>query len=184
MELQVYSNEYGRSVNLLHTLNPFNVFYDNVDKLIEPGFTTKYTPVSDHLATFIKDTLYPNEEMDKYLEWFDLFEFLFCLKSLQIDESRYFGAFSYRIDTREFISNAIQEAILNKSRLGVAISTLFGGNQELERIAKVYDSIVSKIIWDFGRFAPIQISKLMKLAKDNQKIISYREWLNNQNKYN
>jgi hypothetical protein len=118
MELQIYSNEYGRSVNLLHILNPFNVFYDNVDKLIEPGFTTKDTPVSDHLSTFIKDTLYPNEEMDKYLEWFDLFEFLFCLKSLQIDESRYFGAFKYRTDTREFISNAIQEAVLTKSRLG------------------------------------------------------------------
>ncbi len=166
MEQIIYSSEYNSDLSLLQILNPYNVFYDNVDKYIEPGFTTRHTPVSDHLATFIKDTLYPNEELDRYLEWFDLFEFLLCLKSLQMDGSRYFGAFSYRSQTSRFITKAVQDSVLNKSRLGVFISNLFNGTQDLERIAEVYDSIASKVSWDFGRFNPLQISKLIKSAKE------------------
>jgi len=166
MEQIIYSSEYNNDLSLLELLNPYNVFYDNVHKYIEPGFTTRHTPVSDHLATFIKDTLYPNEELEKYLEWFDLFEFLFCLKSLQMNGSRYFGAFSYRSQTSRFITKAIQESVLNKSRLGVFISNLFNGNQELEKVAEIYDNIASKASWDFGRFNPLQISKLIKSAKE------------------
>jgi hypothetical protein len=166
MEQIIYSSEYNNDLSLLELLNPYNVFYDNVHKYIEPGFTTRHTPVSDHLATFIKDTLYPNEELERYLEWFDLFEFLFCLKSLQMNGSRYFGTFSYRSQTSRFITKAIQESVLNKSRLGVFISNLFNGNQELEKVAEIYDNIASNASWDFGRFNPLQISKLIKSAKE------------------
>ena len=183
IERQIYSLEYGREYNLVSSIHPLRVFTDNAGKFVEPGFTQRYTPVSDHLATFIKDNLYPNEELEKYLEWFDLFEFLVCLKSFQLNGTGHYGSFVYRTDTRRFIFNSIQEAVLIKSRLGIAISKLFGGSQELEKVVQDFDSKVSKIQWDYGRFTLPQISGLIKQAKDQQKIISYREWMNNQNNY-
>lgn len=183
IERQVYSYEYAGEINLVSSIYPRQVFYDDTDKFIEPGFTKRYTPVSDHLATFIKDNLYPNEELKKYWEWFDLFEFLICLKSFQLNGGGHYGSFTYRTDTRRFIFNSIQEAVLSKSRLGVAILELFGGIQELEKCVQDFDSKVSKI-WDYGRFTLPQISGLIKLAKSTQKIIGYSEWVNHQNKYN
>jgi hypothetical protein len=183
IERQVYSYEYGGEINLISSIYPLQVFYDNTDKLIELGFTKRYTPVSDHLATFIKDNLYPNEELKKYWEWFDLFEFLICLKSFQLNGGGHYGSFTYRTDTRGFIFNSIQEAVLSKSRLGVAILELFDGIQELEKCVQDFDSKVSKIR-DYGRFTLPQISGLIKLAKSTQKIIGYSEWVNHQNKYN
>jgi Domain of unknown function (DUF4062) len=179
MERQIYSREYDTELKLVEAIDPRYVFYNNIQKLIEPGFDRKFTPVSDHLAPHIKDKLFPTEEEIRYLDWFDLFEFLVSLKSVQLDiDHPYFGSFTWRTETNRLIFKAIQEAALSQGKLGIAISNLFNGAEELETVAGKYDSISSKIHWDFGRgSAPTYISKLVRLAKAEQKVISYRELL-------
>ncbi|MFM7909673.1 MAG: hypothetical protein ACKPA9_32360, partial [Microcystis sp.] len=68
---------------------------------------------------------------------------------------------------------------LEKSRLGIAISKLFDGSQQLEEVAKKYDEIASRVRWDFGRGgAPAYIDKLVQLAKNGQRVTSYRDLFN------
>ncbi|MBW4538751.1 MAG: DUF4062 domain-containing protein [Myxacorys chilensis ATA2-1-KO14] len=180
IERQVYSREYDRELQLVEAVDPRYVFYHNIQKLIEPGFDRRYTPVSDHLAPLLKNKLYPNEVEARYLDWFDLFEFLVSLKSVQLNrEHPYCGSFTWRTETNRFIVKAVQEAVLEQGRLGRVISSLFNGTQELEAVAQRYDEIASQIRWDFGRGgAPAYISKIVQLAKTGQKVISYRELLN------
>jgi nucleoside 2-deoxyribosyltransferase len=180
IERQIYSQAYDRELKLVEVVDPRNVFHLDVKKFIEPGFDRRYTPVSDHLAPLIKSKLYPNEVEARYLDWFDLFEFLVSLKSVQINRDYpYFGSFTWRKETNRFIIKAIQEATLEKSRLGIAISQLFDGNQQLEEVAKKYDEIASEICWDFGqRVAPTYIYKLIQIAKSGQRVISYQDLFN------
>ena len=179
VERRIYSREYDRELELVEAIDPRYVFYHDVQKLIEPGFDRRYTPVSDHLAPLIKDKLYPTEEEARYLDWFDLFEFLVSLKSVQIGRERpYFGSFTWRTETNRFIVKAVQEAVISQSRLGTSISNLFGGTQELETVAETYDSIAS-LSWNFDRSgAPAYISRLVRLAKTEQKVTTYRDFLN------
>jgi nucleoside 2-deoxyribosyltransferase len=183
IERQIYSREYDRELPLVAAIDPRYVFYHDVQKFIEPGFERRYTPISDHLAPLIKSKLYPNDVEASYLEWFDLFEFLVCLKSVQLNrEDPYFGSFAWRTETNRFIVKAIQEASLEKSRLGIAISKLFDGSQQLEEAAKIYDKIAGQVRWNFGRGGvPAYISKSIKLAKNEQRVISYRDLLNRLN---
>ena len=183
IERQIYSREYDRELQLVEAVDPRYVFYDDTQKLIEPGFDRRYTPVSDHLSPLIKNKLYPNELEAKYLDWFDLFEFLVSLKSVQLNrESPYYGSFSWRTETNRFIVKAVQEAVLEQSRLGRVISSLFGGTQELEAVAQRYDEIASKTRWDFGRGGvPAYISELIQLAKNGHKVTSRRDLLNRSN---
>lgn len=180
IERQIYSREYDRELQLVEAVDPRYVFYHDVQKFIEPGFDRRYTPVSDHLAPLIKSKLYPNEVEARYLDWFDLFEFLVSLKSVQINrEHPYFGSFTWRTETNRFIVKAIQEATLEKSRLGIAISKLFDGVQQLEEVAKKYDEIASQVRWNFGRGGPpAYIDTLVQLAKNGQRVISYRDLFN------
>ena len=180
IERQIYSREYDREFPLVEAVDPRYVFYHDVQKLIEPGFDRRYTPVSDHLAPLIKQKLYPNEVETRYLDWFDLFEFLVSLKSVQLNrEHPYFGSFTWRTETNRFMVKAVQEAALEKSQLGVAISKLFGGAKELEEVSQRYDDLASQIHWDFGRGGvPAYINKLIQLAKNGQRVISYRDLLN------
>lgn len=180
LERQIYSREYDREYQLLEAVDPRYVFYHDIQKLIEPGFDRRYTPVSDHLAPLIRDKLYPNEEEARYLDWFDLFEFLVSLKSVQRNNSYpYFGSFTWRTETNRFIIKTIQKAALEQSRLGLVILNLFNGIQELEVAAEKYDRLANQTRRDFGRSgAPAYISKLIQLAKTEQKVISYRDLFN------
>lgn len=179
IERQIYSREYDRELQLVEAIDPRYVFYHDLQKLIEPGFDRRYTPISDHLAPLIKSKLYPNEVEARYLDWFDLFEFLVSLKSVQLKiEHPYFGSFTWRTETKRFIVKAIQEATLEKGRLGIAIAKLFDGSKRLEEVAKIYDDLASQVRRDFGRGgAPAYISKLIQLAKNGQSVISYRDLL-------
>jgi hypothetical protein len=180
IERQIYLQEYDRERQLVEALDPRYVFYGDVQKLIEPGFERRYTPVSDHIAPFIKDKLYPTEEETRYLDWFDLFEFLVALKSVELDRANpYFGSFTWRTEANRFIVKAFQEAALEQGNLGRAIATLFSDTQNLEIVAERYDNIASKSKFEFGRANAFPyISKLIKLTKTGQKITSYRDLLN------
>ena len=127
--------------------------------------------------------MYPSEVEAKYLDWFDLFEFLISLKSVQQNrEHPYFGSFSWRTETNRFIVKSVQEAALGRSKVGKSILYLFEGIQELEAVAQRYDEIASKTRFDFGRNGAIPyVSKLIQLAKIEQKVISYRDVLNRLN---
>jgi len=92
LERQIYLLDSEREFNLIDVLDPRYVFYEDIGRLIEPGFERRYTPVSDHLAPLIKSKLYPHEEEVQYLNWFDLFEFLLSLKSVHLNgQYPYFG---------------------------------------------------------------------------------------------
>lgn len=177
LERQIYSIEYEREFNLVNVLDPRYVFYHDLGKLIEPGFERRYTPVSDHLAPLIKSKLSPNEEEAKYLNWFDLFEFLVSLKSVHLNEEHpYFGSFTWRWETNRFIIKSIQDAVLQQGRYGAAILTLFNGEAGLERTAQRYDTIASQTRSDFGRAGPpTYVNQLIQLAKAGKRITSYRD---------
>jgi hypothetical protein len=81
-----------------------------------------------------------------------------------------------------FIAIAVQDAVLEQNRLGRAISSLFGGTQELEAVAQRYDEIASKTRWDFGYGGvPAYISSLVQRAKNGHKVTSRRDLLNRSN---
>lgn len=183
IERQVYYREYDRELLLVESIDPRCVFCQDIQRFIEPGFERRYTPVSDHLAPLIKSKLYPNEVEARYFEWFDLFEFLVSLKSVQLNRDYpYFGSFIWRTETNRFIIKAIQEAVLEKGRLGIAISQLFYGKEKLEEVAQRYDDLASQVRSDFGRRgAPAYIGKLIQLAKAEQRVISFWEFFNRSN---
>ena len=176
IERQVYLRRYDKELQLLEAVDPRYVFYGDVQKIIEPGFDRQFAPVSQHLDILIKDKLYPHETAVEFSEWFDLFEFLVSLKSVQLNYEPYFGSFTWRTETNRFIFKAVQEAVLEQNRLGKVISNLFNGSQELEAVAEKYDDIASNLRWGFGRgSAPSYISKLIQMAKSEHKVTSYRD---------
>jgi hypothetical protein len=83
----------------------------NIDKIIEFGFWNRYTPVSDHLASVVKNLLYLNEQENRYLQWFDFFEFLFSFKMTQQISKTYFGSFSWRLENNSRIQRFIFKQI-------------------------------------------------------------------------
>lgn len=180
VERQIYSREYDCEFNLLDKVDPRYVFYDNISKLIEPGFERRFTPVSDHLCPMIKNMLYPNEEETEYFNWFDLFEFIVSLKSVQLGNNYpYFGSFTWRRETNRFIIKSIQDTALRKGKYGTKISDFFNGDTNLKIAAQNYDNIVNQVHWDFGRgSAPNYIELLIELAKAGKRVTTYRE-LNN-----
>lgn len=177
LERQIYLLESEREFNLIDVLDPRYVFYEDIGRLIEPGFERRYTPVSDHLAPLIKSKLYPHEEEVQYLNWFDLFEFLLSLKSVHLNgQYPYFGSFTWRWETNRFIIKSIQDAILQQGRYGSAILTIFNTEADLERTAQNYDTIASQTRSSFWRASPHKyVSKLIQLAKSGKRITSYRD---------
>lgn len=173
----VYSNQYSRDDRLLNTIDPRYVFYDNMSGMIEPGFERRFTPVSDHLAALLKNKLYPNEEEARYLNWFDLFEFLLSFKSVQqLDTHPYFGSFIWRWETNRFIFKMIQDAAIQQGRYGEVISNFFGGQARLEEIAVRYDNIAGKSQRDFGHGGPpTYTTQLIQLSKTGVSVSSYEE---------
>lgn len=179
-ERSIYSREYDREFNLTEKLEPRYVFYHDLGKLIEPGFNNRFTPVSDHLTQLLKIKLYPNEEESRYIDWFDLFEFLLSLKSVQMGEDYpYYGSFTWRTDGRRMLIRVMQEATLGQGRYGVAIQNLFNGRGDLKQAAESYDNIASQKRFDFGRAGPPSYIKLLiELAEAGKRIGSYRELVN------
>jgi hypothetical protein len=175
-ERQIYSREYDLEMHLLHMLHPAYVFYHDISKLIEPGFDRHHTPVSDHLNPLIKNTLYPNEEERKYLDWFDLFELLISIKGVQMcNDYAYFGSFTWRNETNRFIIKSIQDAAIRQGKYGIAISNLLNGDTGLIEAGQKYDEIVREIRWGFGRSAPDYVGKLIQLARNGKRVANYRE---------
>ncbi len=179
-ERQIYGREYEREFNLLDVVEPRYVFYDNISKLIEPGFERRHTPVSDHLAPLIKSKIYPHDEEARYLDWFDLFEFLISLKSVQLSKGYpYFGSFTWRSDTNRFIVKSIQDAALRQGRYGAAISDFLNGDASLIEAAQKYDIIASETRGNFGRAVPPNyVSALIQLASSGKRVANYRELAN------
>jgi nucleoside 2-deoxyribosyltransferase len=166
-ERKIQSRERNEKLLLLDVLDPREVFSDGIDKFIEPGFDRNYNPVSDHLGGFIKSKLYPDLMEEKYLNWFDLFEFLVVLKSIQLEkQSPCFGSFVWRRTTRPFMIKSIQSSVLKKDRLGMSILGLFDGIETFEMVAQKYDDCVRNITLNYGRIGPpSNISKVIQLAK-------------------
>lgn len=179
-ERSIYSREYEIEINLLDQLYPEYVFYSNLGKLIQPGFDKRFTPISDHLTQILKNKLYPNEEEDRYIDWFDLFEFLLSMKSVQIgSQYPYFGSFIWRPDGRRMLIRSIQDATLGHGKYGVAIQNLFKGSDGLEQAAEIYDRIASQRPFNFGRAAaPYYVKLLIDLAKQGKRIGTYTELMN------
>jgi nucleoside 2-deoxyribosyltransferase len=173
---QIYSLEYNRERPILTALKPWHVFYYDVSKIIAPGFEQRYTPVSDHLTQFLKETLYSTEDEARYLNQFDFFEFLISFKSAEQDSHPYFGSFTWRSDTRRFLIQMIQDAAIRHGKYGPAIQDLFGGASGLKETAKKYDSIVSQSQGGFGYSRPPgHISDLIHLAQSGCRVASYQE---------
>ncbi len=174
---KVYLREAHDEQPLLDSMNPGNVFYDGISDRIEPGFKNRFTAVSDHLAPLLKSKLYFQEEETKYIEWFDLFEFLLSFKAIQITQDPYFGSFVWRYETNRFIFKMIQDAAIEQGRYASGISGLFGGNLKLEETAIKYDEIAkTKKYTLFGYTGPpCYINKLIQLAKGGTRVSSYEE---------
>ena len=175
MERKVYSSKYQSSQSILYEI--LSVFDNDLGKMIEPGFEKKLTPVSDHLAPLIKSKLYPNEEEERYLNWFDLFEFLTSLKTVEFCGAPFPGSFVWRRDTKTFMIKAIQEAIRQNSKLGKAVLRLFDDTENLKKIASRSDQ--EKIGYNFlsGASYPSYISQLIEWAEKGKTVADYNELL-------
>lgn len=176
-ERSIYSRSDDREFILLDQLEPRYVFYDSLGKLIEPGFANRFTPVSDHIFEIIKDSLYPNEEESRYVDWFDLFEFLLSIKSVQMGKKYpYFGSFTWRSDGQRMLIKLIQDAALGKGKYGVAIQQLLNGKDSFNQVADLYDTIASQVRFEFGRAGlPTYIKLLIESAEAGIRIGTRRE---------
>jgi hypothetical protein len=169
---EVFSRKAFLSENelfLSKLLNPISIFANGIDKIIEPGFERRYTPVSDHLASVVKNLLYLNEQENRYLQWFDFFEFLFSFKMTQQTKNTYFGSFWWRLEndsrTQRFIFKRIQDIAISHGKDGEKLLDFFDGKTEFEKTATKYDENANehfkKHRWG-GH--PYYISQLIKLA--------------------
>lgn len=176
---QVYLRGYNRDYPLLNSIDPEYVFYNDISKMIEPGFKDRLTPVSDHLAPFLKSKLYPTEEEETYIDWFDFFEFLLSFKAVQQSQYPYFGSFAWRWETKRLLLKMIQDAAGKEGgegRYGTAILDFFGGDTKLQETAKKYDEIARQSRRSlFPGNTPDYISDLIKLAKIGKRVSSYEE---------
>ncbi|MTF40341.1 hypothetical protein [Cyanobacterium aponinum] len=173
---RVYLSDTDREVNILYNLDSRYVFYDDLGKFIKTGFKTRYTPVSDHLAPLIKNKLYPHEEEQKYINWFDLFEFLISLKSVEKCSCSYpiHGSFVWRHETKNFIIRTIQDAVWQNSKLGKTVLRLFDDITNFKELANKYDSYAKQCNRspDFERSYPFYISELIRLAEEETRVSS------------
>ena len=189
-ERSIYSRDYDREINLLDILDPRNVFYGEIGQLIESSPNRKYTPVNDHLTTIIKEKLHPNEDDDMYVNWFDCFEFLLSLKSVQMKLLQvtsgnsivhrgvfpYIGSFVWREDGRRKLIKLIQDAAVEKNKYGIAVSNFIGGKEALEKLSKEYDDAALGRRSDFGLGGfPSYINFLVESVKKGQQINTIRE---------
>jgi nucleoside 2-deoxyribosyltransferase len=173
---QIYSREYNRDYPILDELKPWQVFYEGVLKIIEPGFEQRYTPLSDYLTGFFKENFFSTEDDARYLNQFDFFEFLIAFKSAQQNLDPYFGSLTWRSETRRFLIHMVQDAAVRQGKYGPAIQDLFGGISGLEKTATKYDSIVAQYRGHFGRaHPPGHIAKFIQLAKEGKRVSSYQE---------
>jgi nucleoside 2-deoxyribosyltransferase len=173
---QVYLGGYKCDYPLLNLIHPRYVFYRGISKMIEPGFQDRPTPVSDHLAPFLKSKLYPTEEETIYIDWFDFFEFLLSFKRVQQSQYHYFGPFTWRWETKRFMFKKIQDAAVGEGRYGIAILDFCGGDTKLQETAKKYDEIASQSQESlFPGHTLDYISDLIKLAKTGKRVSSYEE---------
>lgn len=163
-------------VSILYNLDSRYVFYNDLAKFIETGFERRYTPVSDHLAPLIKNKLYPHEEEQKYINWFDLFEFLISLKSVEKCSCSYpiNGSFVWRHETKNFMIKAIQDAVWQNSKLGKTVLRLFDNITNFKELANKYDSRAKQCNSSLGfdRSYPFYISELITLAEEEQRVSS------------
>jgi hypothetical protein len=167
-ERKFYSREYRKEVLLLDVLHPEGIFYDEIHKLIEPGFDRNYTPASDHLSALIKRKLHPSLTEETHSCLFDLFEFIITLKSVQMGvKYPYFGSYSWRTETRPFIIQAIQNAALGKGRTGMGVLKFFDNIETIETTAQKYGELVKETRLGVGRYGPFpNISELIQAAKN------------------
>ncbi|MEJ6486337.1 hypothetical protein N0Y54_34620 [Nostoc punctiforme UO1] len=178
---QVYLREYRCDSLLLEVLDPRYVFYNTISGMIEPGFERRFSPVSDHLDSLLKNKLYPREEEARYIDWFDFLEFVLSFKAVQQSkEYPYFGSFTWRWETKRFMFKMIQDAAVGEGRYGSGISDLFGGDAKLQETAVIYDKVASNSKKDFGRIVPPSyINPLIQIAKQGIRVSSYDELMKN-----
>jgi hypothetical protein len=165
---------------LSQLLNPISIFSNGIGAIIEPGFERRYTPVSDHLASVVKNLLYLNEEENRYFQWFDFFELLFSLKMTQQISKTYFGSFSWRLEndsrTQRFIFKRIQDIAISHGKDGERLLDFFDGEIELNKTATQFDQNATKHFRDnlWGGH-PYYISQLIKLVKEGTRVSNYSD---------
>lgn len=163
----------GYEANILDAIDPRYVFYSEISKLIEPGFERRYVPVSDHLTISMKSLLYPEEEEKRFVNWFDLFELLMALKSVQQDDGRpYMGSFVWREETQRFWIKMIQDTFDPKDRNSKAILKLFGNIDAFESVAEKFDDIATNYQTNGLAKPPSYISKIIRLARKGIRVSS------------
>jgi nucleoside 2-deoxyribosyltransferase len=163
--------------NLLERLDPRIVFDRDIGQLIEASAERRFTPVSNYLTKFIQDNLYCKTEYSVYVEWFDLFEFLLSLKSVQLgNRYLYEGAFVWRTDGRRKLIQIFQDALLGSGRHGVAVQKFLDGGKTLVELADAYDKAASDDPYAFGRAGrPSYLGVLVKSVKSGQRIRNFSE---------
>jgi hypothetical protein len=165
---------------LSQLLNPISIFSNGIGAIIEPGFERRYTPVSDHLASVVKNLLYLNEEENRYFQWFDFFELLFSLKMTQQISKTYFGSFSWRLEndsrTQRFIFKRIQDIAISHGKDGERLLDFFDGEIEFNKTATQFDQNAAKHFRDplWGGH-PYYISQLIKLAQEGTRVSNYSD---------
>jgi hypothetical protein len=171
--------------DLLAELEPSIVFQGDIGQLIEAGSDKRFTPVNDYLTHTMKSKLYPNEDEALYIDWFDCFEVLLSLKSVQIQDKRkpsqqsriypYVGSFVWRTDGRRKIITTVQDAAAGDNLHGIAVRKLFGDINHFLSLATTYDEIASNQSYSFGRAGfPTWIRFLVESAS-TQRIGTVRE---------
>jgi hypothetical protein len=180
VSLSVYDQQYNISHPLLQVIHPSYVFNDEISQMIEPGYERRSTPVNDHLTTFFRKTLYPNEEENRYLNWFDFFEFLLSLKSVQQLPSYpypYSGSFIWRKNSQRLMLKMLQDTALGAGKYGESLLEFFNGINNLETTAQQYDALAKKQgTQQFGRvYLPSYISNLIQLAKQGRRVANLQE---------
>ncbi|MEL7417125.1 MAG: DUF4062 domain-containing protein [Cyanobacteria bacterium J06555_3] len=168
----------GYEANILDAIDPRYVFYRDISKLIDPGFERRYVPVSDHLTILMKTWLYPQEEEKRFINWFDLFELLMSLKSVQQKDDRpYMGSFVWREETYKFWIKMFQDAVYQKGKGGKTILKLFGSLDVFESTAEKFDEIAANYQSNGLARPPFYTSKVIRLAKKGVKVSGWHEVL-------
>lgn len=178
IECQIETDINGYEANILDAIDPRYVFYRDISKLIDPGFERRYVPVSDHLTILIKSLLYPQEEEKRFVNWFDLFELLMALKSVQQGEGHpYMGSFIWREETQKFWIKMFQDAVYKKGRNGKIILKLFESIDIFESVAEQFDKIAANYQNNGLTRPPFYLSKVIRLAQKGIRVSNWHEVL-------
>lgn len=176
-ERSVYNSSYDTEDNLLEQLDQRAVFREDVGQLIEASPNPAFTPVSNYLTKLIHDKLYPKIEDSVHTQWFDLFEFLLSLKSVQMgNHYPYEGSFIWRSDGRRKLIQVFQDSVLGRGRYGIAVQNFFGDSHTLVELASAYDKIALEYKYPFGRASlPSYLGILVEATKSGQRICTQTE---------